>query len=319
MHKPHGLILPSQPTEWLTHNLPLFYNINKHAYHGANSAALLPGSMWNKFQCFFCSGVDRKLIWNWLSGDEVIPTKLPPPWPFCCLFPQNCPSISSPSPQTVDVSWLLHRMGGAALTNFLTATGCPSWFNYHHNHHPIFIIMMSLLLSLPLPSTTLLLSPSPLLLLIVVVDIVIIAILAVGVADITVAIIAVANMTSSLHHCCTWCSPWGPIWGILPNQAKVISPMAWGWSAWPWIGRRVAASFARMISCPWCRPVGDIMAFGWWRMQGRYPTVLQFITTLNEEQGYWNTLKHAEQQKHSSITMHSYEMTPMQFWYWVNW
>ncbi len=175
MHKPHGLILPSQPTEWLTHNLPLFYNTNKHAYHGANSAALLPGSMRNKFQCFFCSGVDRKLIWNWLSGDEVIPTKLPPPWPFCCLFPQNCPSISSPSPQTVDVSccciewavqrsqisWLPLAVHHGSIIIIVIVQSSSSWCHCYchchcrplhcccHHRHCCYWLLLLTLLSLP--------------------------------------------------------------------------------------------------------------------------------------------------------------------------
>ncbi len=50
-----------------------------HAHHGANSAALLPGCMWNRFLCVCHSGVGRRLIWNWLSGDQLISTQSIPP------------------------------------------------------------------------------------------------------------------------------------------------------------------------------------------------------------------------------------------------
>ncbi len=38
--------------------------------------------------------------------------------------------------------------------------------------------------------------------------------------------------------------PWLLIQGIRPKQAKAVSPMAWGWSASPWICRRVADGVA---------------------------------------------------------------------------
>ena len=46
-----------------------------HAHHGTNSAALLPGCMWNRFLCVCHSGVGGRLIWNQLSGDQSIFTQ----------------------------------------------------------------------------------------------------------------------------------------------------------------------------------------------------------------------------------------------------
>ena len=45
--------------------------------------------------------------------------------------------------------------------------------------------------------------------------------------------------------------------GKIVNSA--VLPMAWGWSASPWICRRVADGVARTTSCQRCRPVGKIM------------------------------------------------------------
>ncbi len=74
----------------------------QHAYHGADSAALLPGRMRNRLWCLFCSGVGGKLVWNWSSGDEMISTQLLPPWPFSVL----------PSPQIVPL-WYGASLGGS--------------------------------------------------------------------------------------------------------------------------------------------------------------------------------------------------------------
>ncbi len=43
-----------------------------HAHHGADSAALLPGRMRNRTPHVCRSGVGGRLIWNWLSGDQLI-------------------------------------------------------------------------------------------------------------------------------------------------------------------------------------------------------------------------------------------------------
>jgi hypothetical protein len=57
--------------------------------------------------------------------------------------------------------------------------------------------------------------------------------------------------------------------------------MAWGWSASPWICRRVANGVARTTSCQRCRPVGNIIvlsAGGWRKGTLRYSV---FIPLLN--------------------------------------
>ncbi len=50
-----------------------------HAHHGANSAALLPGCMRNRMPCVCHSGVGGRLIWNQLSGGQLISTQSIPP------------------------------------------------------------------------------------------------------------------------------------------------------------------------------------------------------------------------------------------------
>ncbi len=66
--------------------------INKHGYHGTNSAAILPGCMQNRFLCVCHSGVGRMLIWNWLRGDQLISTESIPPRLFSeVLSPQIAP------------------------------------------------------------------------------------------------------------------------------------------------------------------------------------------------------------------------------------
>ena len=100
-----------------------------------------------------------------MSGNEVISTQVsPPPRPFSVVPPtRNCPSLSSTPPQTVDISWLLPRMGGAALARVLRVTGRPS---PSHRRHPFVLVAIP---SLSLSSTTstltssssLLLSSSP--------------------------------------------------------------------------------------------------------------------------------------------------------------
>ena len=54
----------------------------------------------------------------------MISTQSPPPRPFSVVPPPRiCPSLSSTCPQTVDISWLLPRMGGAALARVLCVAG----------------------------------------------------------------------------------------------------------------------------------------------------------------------------------------------------
>jgi hypothetical protein len=71
----------------------------------------------------------------------VISTQSPPPRPFSVVPPpRNCPSLSSTPPQTVDISWLLPRMGGAALARVLRVAGRPS---SSHRRHPFFLVAIS--------------------------------------------------------------------------------------------------------------------------------------------------------------------------------
>jgi hypothetical protein len=72
-------------------------------------------------------------------------------------------------------------------------------------------------------------------------------------------------------------APWLSIQGIRPKQARAVSPMAWGWSASPWIFRQVADGVSRTTSCQRCRPVGNIMvlsAGGWRKGTLRYSVFL---------------------------------------------
>ncbi len=63
-----------------------------HADHGANIAALLPGRIQNRFSCICHSRVCGKLIWNQLSGDQLISTQSIPPRPVSeVLSPQIAP------------------------------------------------------------------------------------------------------------------------------------------------------------------------------------------------------------------------------------
>lgn len=101
---------PKQLNDW--HPSFLFFVVNKHAYHGANRIALPPRIYVEQLRVVFC-GVGRKLIWNWSNGDQMISTKLPRPHLelLCLCHPisisQNPPSVSSPFPKTLHISWLL--------------------------------------------------------------------------------------------------------------------------------------------------------------------------------------------------------------------
>ncbi len=61
--------------QWHHHNNGEDACINKCAYHGTDSAVLLPGHMRNRFPCVCCSGVSGRLIWNQLIGDQLISTQ----------------------------------------------------------------------------------------------------------------------------------------------------------------------------------------------------------------------------------------------------
>ena len=104
------------------------------------------------------------------------------------------------------------------------------------------------------------------------------AIIVVGV--IVVAVAVVIDIVAPRHrHACR--APWLSTQGIPPKQAKAVSPMAWGWSASPWICRRVADGIARTTSCQRCRPVRNIMVLspGGWRKSTRRYSV--FTPSLN--------------------------------------
>jgi hypothetical protein len=110
--------------------------------------------------------------------------------------------------------------------------------------------------------------------------IVIVAIAAIIVIGIVVFAVAVTiDIVARRRRACH--APWLLIQGIRPKQAKAVSPMAWGWSASPWICRRVADGVARTTSCQRCRSVGNIMVLsngGWRKGTLRYSV---FIPSLN--------------------------------------
>jgi hypothetical protein len=110
--------------------------------------------------------------------------------------------------------------------------------------------------------------------------IVVVAIAAIIVVGIVVFAVAVTiDIVARRRRACR--APWLLIQGIRPKQAKAVSPMAWGWSASPWICRRVADGVARTTSCQRCRPVGNIMVLsdgGWRKGTLRYSV---FIPSLN--------------------------------------
>jgi hypothetical protein len=110
--------------------------------------------------------------------------------------------------------------------------------------------------------------------------IVVVAIAAIIVVGIVVVAVAVViDIVARRRRACR--APWLSIQGIRPKQAKAVSPMAWRWSASPWICRRVADGVARTTSCQRCRPVGNIMVLspgGWRKGTLRYSV---FIPSLN--------------------------------------
>jgi hypothetical protein len=110
--------------------------------------------------------------------------------------------------------------------------------------------------------------------------IVVVAIAAIIVVGIVVfAVAVVIDIVARRRRACR--APWLSIQGIRPKQANAVSPMAWRWSASPWICRRVADGVARTTSCQRCRPVGNIMVLspgGWRKGTLRYSV---FIPSLN--------------------------------------
>jgi hypothetical protein len=96
---------------------------------------------------------------------------------------------------------------------------------------------------------------------------------------VVVAIAVTIDIVARRRRACR--APWLLIQGIRPKQAKAVSPMAWGWSAFPWFCHRVADGVARTTSCQRCRSVGNIMVLsdgGWRKGTLRYSV---FIPSLN--------------------------------------
>ena len=213
------------------------------------------GIDWVELKCHHPIASTSILFWH----------PIPPILSFYLVYP----------PQTVDISWLLPWMGGAALQSFLPTADHPSWSNHprrivvvndviivivivsaaavgcplHHCHchrRPV-LLLFSLWHGRRRHALLLLLSPLP----------------------------SSPSSSTSLRRRCrhTFSAPWRPIRGIWPKHAKVVSPMAWGWSACPWIGPTEAKGVARMTSCPWCRPDGNIMVLERWRLERSYRTV----------------------------------------------
>ena len=70
-----------------------------HANHGADSAALLPGCMRNKFWCFCCSGVSGRQVWRQFCEAQISPQNCLHLDPFISLHPPKLPpSLLSSSP-----------------------------------------------------------------------------------------------------------------------------------------------------------------------------------------------------------------------------
>jgi len=99
---------------------------------------------------------------------------------------------------------------------------------------------------------------------------------------VVVVVFAVAVVINIVARCRRACrAPWLSIQGIRPKQAKAVSPMAWGWSASPWICRRVADGVARPTSRQRCCPVRNIIVLspgGWKKGTLQYSV---FIPSIN--------------------------------------
>ncbi len=95
---------------WIRYVCPPIRPLN-HAHNGANSAALLPGCMWNMAPCVCRSGVGRRSIWNQLSGDQLISTQSIPPRLSLRFYPPKLPlSLVSSSPNCPH--WLIVAFNG---------------------------------------------------------------------------------------------------------------------------------------------------------------------------------------------------------------
>ena len=166
-------------------------------------------------------------------------------------------------------------MGGAVLASVLRIAGRPSPL-----HHCRLIVLVAISLSSsdrrrPIVVVVLINVNVDVIVIIVVVVITTIVfhypivaaaiatILVVGVVVIAVAV--VIDIVAPRRRACR--AQWLSIQGTQPKQARAVSPMAWGWSASPWIFRKVANGFARTTSCQRCCLVGNIMVLstGGWR------------------------------------------------------
>jgi len=170
-------------------------------------------------------------------------------------------------------------MGGAALASVLRVAGRPSLL---HRCRPFVLVAIS--------SSSSHRRRRPLVVVAVVTagvfhfPIVVVAIAAIIVVGVVVVAVAVViDIVARRRHACR--APcWLSIQGIRPKQATAVSPMAWGWSASPWICRRVADGVARMTSCQRCCPVGNIMVLSGGGWEERYPTVLSIYSFVKRRE-----------------------------------
>lgn len=181
-------------------------------------------------------------------------------------------------------------MGGAALPSVLRVAGRPS---PSHRRHPFVLVAISSssshrcrrpIVVIVLDNVNVDVVEDDVVVVVTAVvfhfPIVVVAIAAIIVVGVVVVAVAVViDIVARRRRACR--APWLSIQGIRPKQARAVSPMAWGWSASPWICRRVADGIARTTSCQRCRPVGNIMVLspgGWRKGTLRYSV---FIPSLN--------------------------------------
>ncbi len=192
--------------------------------------------------------VDLQLIeWRWSDLHPIVFTSTL----SCPSIPQNRPSLLSTPPQTVDISWLLPPMGDTALTIplpsdhycsivavaiALSSSHCCRCHCRRHSwrrrsrHAAAITVYVTFIIAA------------------IVTTILVVGVVAVDVAIATVIVDIVALLLLRL------------VFSLVgPKQAKAVSPMACWWSNWSWVVFRVADGVARTTSCPWCRPVGNIM------------------------------------------------------------
>ncbi len=129
---------PDQLNDW--HLTFLFFIVDKPAYHGADSAALLPRCMQNIIHKAF-SALGRAKRW---FGTGWVEMKWSPLNQFHLdsflhSIPPNYPSFLSPPPQTVHISWLFPWMGGTVLTSILHVASC---LLSSYNCRPIVVIQL---------------------------------------------------------------------------------------------------------------------------------------------------------------------------------